>query len=1822
MREFSLRLSFLVLLTTVAVKVSFSQQFQTKLSGWNAYVHLPGDYDQNPTKYYPLIVFVPGLGEVGTDPSLLLVYGPNKFVADGNPMEFMVNGVLEKPILISIQPPNAWSPATGMKPVLDQIIQTWRVDTNRINLTGLSMGGWEVEGFVSFYDINWTKEIASIVSMSRVEPGNAGYDTLKTFALNGGKIWGFEGTLDQRYMARARDVVNRVVPGAYRYYQYDGGHCCWNTWYDPNWKDPSDGESIYTWMLKQRRGGVTSTVNQPPVVNAGKDTTITAPANSINLSGFASDPDGSISKILWSQDSGPNTAIIQSPNSLNTDIRNLVAGTYVFSLKATDNLGLASSATMKVSLTATQDSLPVANAGSDQIITLPLDSVQLSGSGTTSSGSITKYAWYQVSGPSSAYILNDSSATTWVQNLIAGQYTFAFIVTNDAGLKDTSTVKVTVNNASAPAVSINGGNNLNISVDSTTLTGVASPSNGLTITSYLWEEVSGGTATIVTPSDSATHLTGLSNGTYTFKLTVKQSDGQTASSTINLTVTLGFTGTTTDCGCTWVFDPATSDSSLYWVNNGRIKAGDVICLKTGRFNHVSFDGLIGAPGNPITIKNCGGPVIIGSDFTYMFRVMNSKYLHITGTGDPNTFYGIKTQPFFTNLTSAAYSFNGVLSDIEIDHVWGDSTRVWGIQLKTTPVDYDSLTWHPYGVINNIKIHDCKMSNTGVEGYYIGYTDYDVPVKTASGTTINVDAPRIVNLEFHDNISLNTGWDGMQFAAVDNFVAYNNYIHNYGMTNTSGQMDGFILGGRTWGRMYNNYIDSGGSTGIHLMGFNQNAPPTLIYNNLVINAGWDGIWTDDRPGSNDRYPNQKYYIFNNTIVNPARYGANFYSSNGTVSSGNRFQNNLIVNPANNFINEDKTMAVPGMIDTTHNFGIKSLASAGFIPGTWKLSPFSPAYNITGVDASAFFTTDYDYMNRNGVYDMGAYINAPDTITVLTAYAGQDIQIMLPKNSITLTGVGIDPDGDTLTYQWTQISGPSSATIVTPGVASTDINNLIAGVYNFQFQVSNSKGQSALDSVLVTVITPPNQPPVAYAGTDKSITLPASSVNLAGSGTDPDGKVVSFFWAKISGPSSFNIVSPNSAATTVNGLVEGVYQFQLTVTDDKGATGTDIVQVTVKSVPNKAPTANAGSNQVITLPVNTVTLNGSGNDSDGTIASYLWTKVSGPSSFNIVNPNSAKTDVNGLVSGIYQFQLTVTDDKGATGTAFVQVTVNVAPNKIPTANAGADQTITLPLDSVYLKGSGNDSDGTIVSYKWTKINGPSSFIIINSASSGTGVTGLVQGVYEFELTVTDDKGATATDNVKITVNAAQNQTPQANAGPDMTITLPTSQVSLKGSGTDPDGQVVSYLWSKISGPSSFTIVSPSNPATDVTGLVQGVYTFQLKVTDDKGASSTDIMKVTVQAAPNNAPVANAGPDQTITLPVNTISLVGSGSDSDGSIVSYQWIKTSGPNTFNIVNSTSPVTDVTGLVEGIYQFQLTIKDNLGATATDIVQITVKAAPNKAPVANAGPDITISMPVNSVSLSGSGSDADGKIVSYQWIKISGPSSYNIVNPASPKTDVTGLVAGVYQFQLKVTDDKGATGADNVNVTVNASSNDLPVANAGPDRSVILPADNIILDGSSSDAGGTITKYLWSQVSGPSSAAISSPGNSSTQVSNLVAGTYLFEFAVTDNRGAIGKDTMQLTVLAGRESTTTTLEYSFNVYPNPVISRATVEITDAKTNERLLMVITDAQGRIIQQEEIYMGGVSVIRHQIDLTGKAKGVYIVALMVNGQVRASRQIIKL
>jgi predicted esterase len=573
------------------------------------------------------------------------------------------------------------------------------------------------------------------------------------------------------------------------------------------------------------------------------------------------------------------------------------------------------------------------------------------------------------------------------------------------------------------------------------------------------------------------------------------------------------------------------------------------------------------------------------------------------------------------------------------------------------------------------------------------------------------------------------------------------------------------------------------------------------------------------------------------------------------------------------------------------------------------------------------------------------------------------------------------------------------------------------------------------------------PIVNAGSNQSITLPTNSVTLTGTGSGTKGAVISNYnWVKTSGPAGGSITNPGNASTTVTGLLQGVYIFTLTVTDNNGLSSSSSVTITVNAIGTVSPVVNAGVNQVKTLPGNTASLSGSVTAGPGAnIVSYLWTQTSGPAAASIWSPTTVNTGVGSLVAGVYVFSLKATDNYGLSGTGSMTVTVNPAVTiSQPTATASpATQQISLPSNTATLSGSGTSTNGAAIqSYLWAQTSGPSTGVIASPNSATTTVSGLVQGVYTFSLTVTDNNGISASTIITITVSATANGTlpPVVNAGVNQVKTLPYNTASLSGTATAGSGaSIVSYLWSQTSGPAVASIWSPSNAATGVGSLVTGTYVFTLTAKDNSGLTGSSNITVTVNATQgaNQPPVANAGSNQTKILPVNTATLSGTGTGMNGAtIVSYSWSQASGPNTSTIVSPASASTSIGNLVTGVYTFTFTVKDNNGLSASANTTVTVLAAIAAAPVVNAGVNQVKTLPYNTASLNGTATVASGStIVSFAWTQSSGPAAASIWNPNAGSTGVGSLVPGVYVFTLTALDNNGLSGSSSLTVTENATA-------------------------------------------------------------------------------------------------------------------------------------------------------------------------------------------
>lgn len=1573
------------------------------------YQYTPYDYNPNQTPKYPVMIFLHGIGERGngtSDLPAVLGNGTPRNINEGHTMRFFWNGKWETFLVLipQLSKNYGWWQNFYVDEMVKYAKANLNVDPNRITLTGLSLGGGGVWAWAGASLTN-----AQTLNAIGVTCGTCPNINLSNLTNANLPIWAFHANNDSTVGAGCTTStiagINALNPAVKPYMTLwpDGDHWIWGRVYDTeyNWQNPN----IYEWFLAQNKS---LPVNKRPVPNAGLPQTITTGLGTATLNASAStDADGTIVRYIWTKLSGPNYGNIAtsvSTNGIATVTGLISAGIYEYQVKVVDDRADWTFATVKITVVpgAGPNQAPTANAGGDITINQPASTATLNGTASFDpEGKMASYSWTKISGPAGGNIAAAASATTAVNTLTLGTYLFRLEVKDVEGLSDADTVKVIVNEPNKSGIP-NAGTDIVIVLptNSTTLDGSASVDPDGAISKYEWTRVTGPTTfTIVSPNAPKTVLKDLVQGVYTFKLSIWDNLWVPTNDIVQVTVSPSNTN-----------QPPSAN------------AGNDITLTL--------------PTNNTTLNGSGSTDPNGNNTinTYAWtRISGPTQLSIGNAGAVST-------PL-TNLVAGTYAFRLLVTDA------GGLT------------DDDTVIVKVNGPANK-------------------------PPVANAGTDITITLPA-------NSLTLN----GSGSSDQDGSIA------TYAWSRISGPTQHTLADPAAAATELSNLVQ--GTYAFKL----------VVTDNGGLSAN-DTILVTVKPAPTNQSP----------VANAGTDITITLPVNNTTLDGS-----ASADPDGSIAGYSWTWISGPTQYTLGNSGAVSTSLGNLEAGTY-------VFQLTVTDNGGQTHSD----NISVIVKAAPAVNQPPV-----ANAGADISINLPTNSTTLNGAGsTDADGTVSGWSWTKLTGPANYTLGATNIASPALSDLELGTYTFELVVTDNEGATAKDTVTVIVKPQPpagNQRAVALAGTDVNITLPTNSTTLDGTASyDPDGVINGYQWSRISGPAQFTLANANAGVTLLSNLVAGTYKFKLRVWDGVWVPTDDTVQIVVNPEPNKAPVANAGGNIVITLPSNSTSLNGSAStdpNGNNTITTYAWTRISGPAQHSLANANAASTALSNLVEGTYAFRLVVTDNGGLSDDDTVEVTVNPIPNRTPVANAGSDIVITLPVNNTTLNGTASsdpEGNNTIASYKWVKLTGPTSADIANANAASTALSNLVQGTYTFELTITDNGGLTGKDTVSVTVNPRPNQAPVANAGTDINIPLPNNSTTLNGTAsTDPDGNntIATYAWSYVNGPAQYSFGNANAATTTLSNLVEGTYTFQLKVTDNGGLSATDNVVIIVSPIPNRAPQANAGPDKIIGLPANTTTLDGTGStdpEGNNTIVSYNWTQISGPAQYTIGDANAATTTLSNLVEGTYTFELTVTDNGGLSDDDIVVITITPNPNRAPVANAGTDISLTLPANSTTLNGSASyDPDGfNTITYSWVKIAGPGQFTIGDANAASTALSNLVAGEYSFVLIVTDDHNITDKDTVKVTVSASTNVLPVANAGTDISVTLPVASIQLDGSaSSDPDGTIVSYAWAKTAGTGDLTIINATSSKPILTDIQAGDYEFELTVTDNMGGISKDRVKISV-------------------------------------------------------------------------------------------------
>jgi MYXO-CTERM domain-containing protein len=394
------------------------------------------------------------------------------------------------------------------------------------------------------------------------------------------------------------------------------------------------------------------------------------------------------------------------------------------------------------------------------------------------------------------------------------------------------------------------------------------------------------------------------------------------------------------------------------------------------------------------------------------------------------------------------------------------------------------------------------------------------------------------------------------------------------------------------------------------------------------------------------------------------------------------------PFTTLVPEDGTCQVPPVVDAGPARNVESgaaVALAGTATDenddelTYAWTQVSgTAVTLTGADTlTPSFTAPTVTVDTPLVFELtvsDGFQSASDqvTITVLrtnaapVVSAGDDLTVD-PAAAVTVTGTATDADDatETLTYAWTQQSGPAvtltgadtaTVTFTAPSTAADSDVVLV-------LTATDPRGASGSDTVTIHVRRT-NAAPVVVVGDDQTVEA-AAAVTVTGSATDADDatETLTYAWTQESGPAvtltgadtttvSFTSPSPTEDSDVV--LV-------LTATDPRGASGSDSVTIHVRRV-NTAPVVDAGPAQTVDGG-NTVTLAGTATDAEGNTLTTHWSLISGPaivlSDAASLTPTFAAPVVTTATTIV--LELTATDGR-ASASDRVEITVNatVAPD----------------------------------------------------------------------------------------------------------------------------------------------------------------------------------------------------------------------------------------------------------------------------------------------------------------------------------------------------------------------------------------------------------------------------------------------------------------------------------------------------------------------------------------------------------------------------------
>lgn len=730
---------------------------------------------------------------------------------------------------------------------------------------------------------------------------------------------------------------------------------------------------------------------------------------------------------------------------------------------------------------------------------------------------------------------------------------------------------------------------------------------------------------------------------------------------------------------------------------------------------------------------------------------------------------------------------------------------------------------------------------------------------------------------------------------------------------------------------------------------------------------------------------------------------------------------------------------------------------------------------------------------------------EDIDDVTVSVGNQVPVAVVNADVAVESGGVatldasashDPDGDAITFQWTQVDGaasplddPSSAT---PMLRAPTTRQMLV----YEVRVHDGSVESA--PALVRVQIANADPVVSISGPE--VAEPGARVVLdASDSSDPDGDELRFTWSVVDGDVE---LSQTQDSTVEFNAPDHRAQVTIGVTVEDGEGGAARSQLSL-NVDNSPPRVFAGEDVQVHAGA-TVELQGAATDPDEDELVVGWTQTAGPP-VRMDSDGARVTFAAPIAVGEITLLFQATD---GVASASDDIVIHVA-NEPPTADAG-DDAVADRRTRVTLDGSASaDPDGDELSYAWEQVTGTPVRLDAAGTARPTFMAPFQSPPMTFALRVSDGIADSEVDTVTI---ALVNRPPIAEAGSDQLVE-PAGMFTLTGAGsTDPDEDDLSYTWAQLEGDPAMLLAQTPPQAVFEAPRPRQTLVFELTVEDGQGATATDTVSIHTG---NNAPVAEPGEPQAVPQG-SRVTLDGRGSaDIDGDELVYVWRQLGGPPVqIYEANTATPELDAP-LARAVLRFGLTVSDGQSSSTEAVTTVTVLNSP---PIVNAGPDQLEVDGGAEVTLDGrDSSDQDEDPLTFLWVQIEGQP----VELDDPSSDRPKFHAGhprqAYVFELRVSDGMDDGIPDRVRIT---TANNAPIALAGDDRHA-QPGSRVVVVGSGLDIDGDDLEYSWVQHSGPD---VSLARAETPSVSFIMPGQEIeLDLTVTDPFGASHRDRVKI---------------------------------------------------------------------------------------------------